>query len=284
MALFAEYVVRGLLLGAVYGLLALPMSLVFLTAGTIDFAVGAYALLAAAVAATIGGVAGLVAGLAASLLAAGVMAGIFALLKRSGAEDPITVALASFGVAVAIGSLVLWVWGTRAFVVQPFSVFWDLLGIRISPQSAINLGLSLAVVALLYAILYGTDLGRMMRAAAVNPRGAELAAIPVIGVQCATLLVGGVLGGVAGLLILFTSGLDFTAGLGLTLSGFAAAIVFGIEGPVRGFLGGLMLGVVEAVSAGYTSGPVTAAVPLVFILGVLSAGLLGGARFSGDRP
>lgn len=284
MALLAEYMVRGLLLGAVYGLLALPMSLVFLTAGTIDFAVGAYALIAAAVGASIGGAIGLVAGLGAALGAAALMAVIFILLKRSGGEDSITVALASFGVAVAIGSLVLFVWGTRAFVLQPFSVFWDFFGIRISPQSVINLGLAATLMGLLYGILYGTDLGRMMRAAAVNPRGAELAAIPVIGVQCATLLAGGLLGGTAGLLILFTSGLDFTAGLGLTLSGFAAAILFGIEGPVRGFLGGLVLGIVEAVSAGYTSGAITAAVPLFFILAVLSSGLLASARFSGDRP
>src|SRR3981081_1624073 len=45
-----EYIVRGVQAGSIYGLLALPMSLLFATAGTIDFAVGAYALLAAHVA------------------------------------------------------------------------------------------------------------------------------------------------------------------------------------------------------------------------------------------
>ena len=50
-----EYVIRGLLNGAVYGILALPMSLLFATAGTVDFAIGAYALIAAAVATSVAG-------------------------------------------------------------------------------------------------------------------------------------------------------------------------------------------------------------------------------------
>jgi len=52
-----------------YGLLALPMSLAFVTIGTIDFAIGAYALLAAALGATIGGTLGVLAGLGGALAA-----------------------------------------------------------------------------------------------------------------------------------------------------------------------------------------------------------------------
>lgn len=281
---FTEYVVRGLLSGAVYGLLALPMSLLFLTTGTIDFAVGAYALVAAAIAVTVGGVGGLAAGLGAALLAAASMALIFVLLKRRGNEDPITVALASFGLAVAIASLVLWIWGTQAFVLPSFSTFWDLGGIRVSPQGFINLGLSLAMVGALYMVLYRTDLGRMMRAAAVNPRGAELAGIPVTRVQCGAFLAGGAVAGLAGLLIVFSSGLDYTIPLPLTLAGFGAAIILGIQSPLRGFAGGAAMGIVEAVSAGYASSIVATLVPSVFVLAVLSLQFVFQRRFTGDRP
>jgi branched-chain amino acid transport system permease protein len=279
-----EYVVRGLLSGAVYGLLALPMSLLFLTTGTIDFAVGAYALIAAAVAVTVGGAVGLVAGIGAALLAAASMALIFVLLKRRGNEDPITVALASFGLAVGIASLVLWRWSTQAFVLQSFDTFWDLAGIRISPQGFINLGISLAMVGLLYVVLYRTDLGRMMRAAAVNPRGAELAGIPVTRVQCGAILAGGAVAGLAGLLIVCSSGLDYTIPLPLTLAGFGAAIILGIRSPLRGFAGGAAMGVVEAVSAGYASSIVASLVPSLFVLAVLSMQFFFQRRFSGDRP
>jgi branched-chain amino acid transport system permease protein len=279
-----EYVVRGLLSGAVYGLLALPMSLLFLTTGTIDFAVGAYALIAAAAAVTVGGLTGLAAGMGAALAAAALMACIFALLKRRGNEDPITIALASFGLAVAIASIVLWRWGTQAFVLQSFSTFWDVGGIRISPQGFINLAVALVMVGGLYAILYRTDLGRMMRAAAVNPRGAELAGIPVTRVQCGAFVAGGALAGLAGLLIVFSSGLDYTIPLPLTLAGFGAAIILGIRSPLRGFAGGAAMGVVEAVSAGYASSIVASLVPSVFVLAVLSLQFFFQRRFTGDRP
>ena len=278
-----EYIVRGLLNGAVYGMLALPMSLLFATAGTVDFAIGAYALLAAAVATSVVGPFGLLAGALSALAASAVMAVIFALLKRSG-EEGIRVALASFGLSVAIASIVLLVWGTQPFVRPTFTTMFEFSGLRINPQGLINVAISAACVALLYHLLRNTNLGRMMRAAASNPTGAELAGIPVLGVQCTTILAGGLLGGLAGLLILHSSGLDFTASLGLTFIGFAAAIIFGIQSPVRSLLGGLAMGVVEALSAGYTSGMVTSMVPSVFMLAVLLTGQLGSNRFTGDRP
>jgi branched-chain amino acid transport system permease protein len=278
-----EYVIRGLLNGAVYGILALPMSLLFATAGTVDFAIGAYALIAAAVATSVAGPLGLAAGLLSALAASAVMAIIFVLLKRND-EEPIRVALASFGLAVAIASIVLLVWGTRPFVRPTFTTMLEVGGLRINPQGLINVAISLGLVGLIYYLLRYTNLGRMMRAAAANPLGAELAAIPVLGVQCLTILAGGLLGGLAGLLILHSAGLDFTASLSLTFIGFAAAIIFGIQSPVRSLLGGLAMGVVEALSAGFTSGMVTSMIPPAFMLIVLMTGQLGSNRFAGDRP
>jgi branched-chain amino acid transport system permease protein len=278
-----EYIIRGLLNGAVYGILALPMSLLFATAGTVDFAIGAYALIAAAVATSVAGPLGLAAGLLSALAASAVMAAIFVLLKRND-EEHIRVALASFGLSVAIASIVLLVWGTQPFVRPTFSIMLEVVGLRINPQGLINVAISLGLVGLIYYLLRYTSLGRMMRAAAANPLGAELAAIPVLGVQCATILAGGLLGGLAGLLILHSAGLDFTASLSLTFIGFAAAIIFGIHSPVRSLLGGLAMGVVEALSAGFTSGMVTSMIPPAFMLIVLMTGQLGSNRFAGDRP
>ena len=128
MLLFTEYVIRGLFLGAMYGLLALPMSLAFVTVGTIDFAVGAYALLAAAIGATVGGTLGALLGLAGALVASLVMAAVFVLLKRAGHHDTIMIALSSFGLAVAIGSIVLASWGSTAFVRQGLDAVWTVGG------------------------------------------------------------------------------------------------------------------------------------------------------------
>ena len=204
-------------------------------------------------------------------------------MERTGSEG-IRVALASFGLSMAIASIVLIAWGTKPFVRQTFSTMFEIGALRVNPQGLLNFGVSLLLVGLTWLVIQRTQLGRMMRAAAVNAPGAELAAIPVIGVQCGTLLAGGLLGGVAGLLILHSSGMDFTAALGLTFIGFAAAIIFGIQSPVRCLAGGLAIGVIEALSAGYTTGMVTSMVPSLFMLLVLMFGQLGAGRFRGDRP
>jgi branched-chain amino acid transport system permease protein len=278
-----EYIFRGLLNGSVYALLALPMTLFFTTAATVDFAIGAYALLAAAVATAVPGPIGIAAGLASAVGASVVMAVVYVLLKRTRREG-IRVALASFGLSLAIASVVLIVWGTKPFVRQTFTTMLEVGGLRVNPQGLLNVAVSMALVACTWGVLRRTQLGRMMRAAAVNAPGAELAAIPVVTVQCGTLLTGGLLGGIAGLLILYSSGMDFTASLGLTFIGFAAAIIFGINSPLRCLAGGLTIGVVEALSAGYTSGMVTSMVPSLFMLAVLLTGHLGASRYSGDRP
>lgn len=278
-----EYIFRGLLNGTVYALLALPMTLLFTTAATVDFAIGAYALLAAAVATALPGPLGIAAGLASALLASSVMAVVYVLLRRTSHEG-IRVALASFGLSLGIASIVLIVWGTKPFVRQTFTTMFEFGGLRVNPQGLLNVAIAVALVALTWAVLRRTQLGRMMRAAAVNPPGAELAAIPVMGVQCGTIFAGGILGGIAGLLILHSSGMDFTASLGLTFIGFAAAIIFGIQSPFRCLAGGLAIGVIEALSAGYTTGMVTSMVPSLFMLAVLLTGQLGASRYSGDRP
>ena len=278
-----EYVFRGLLNGTVYALLALPMTLFFTTAATVDFAIGAYALLAAAVATAVPGPVGIAAGLGSALLASSVMAVLYVLLKRTSKEG-IRVALASFGLSLALSSIVLIVWGTKPFSRQTFTTMLEFGTLRVNPQGLLNALISVALVFATWVVLQRTQLGRMMRAAAVNAPGAELAAIPVIGVQCSTLLAGGLMGGAAGLLILHSSGMDFTASLGLTFIGFAAAIIFGIQSPIRCLAGGLAMGVIEALSAGYTSGMVTSMVPSLFMLVVLLFGQLGASRYSGDRP
>ncbi|MGE0797894.1 MAG: branched-chain amino acid ABC transporter permease [Lautropia sp.] len=277
-----EFVIRGLLNGSVYALLAVPMSLLFATAATVDFAIGAYALLAAAVASTVAGTLGLAAGLAAAFVASAAMALVFAGLRRKGA-DHLVISLASFGVSVALSSIVLIVWGTNPFAKPTGAAILEVAGIRINSQSILNAAISITLIFMLYLLLLRTQLGRMMRAAATNPMGAELCGIPVLWVQCATILVGGILGGCAGLFILLGAGLDYSASLGLTLLGFTAAILFGIQNPVRSLYGGLAMGVIEAVAAGYTSGLLTLLLPSLFMLLVLVCSQRG-LGLTGLRP
>lgn len=266
-----EFVIRGLVIGVNYGLLAMPLSLLFVATGTVDFALGCYAVLAAGVAFSVGSVAGLAAGVAAAVVAACCIGLVSELLQRRNSGDHLALVLASFGFAVFIQSLVLTAIGKDPFTKNIFDVYWQVFGISISPQAGINLVVALALLGLLMLILFRTPLGRSIRASAVNPRGATLAGVPVELVRFSVFVAAGVLSGVAGLLYLYTFGLDYSAGMDLTLASFGAAIIFGIHSPSRAFFGGLAIGVVEALSTAYAPPEIATLIPLVFIFIVLVA-------------
>jgi branched-subunit amino acid ABC-type transport system permease component len=267
-----EYCIRGSLLGVTYGVLAFPIALLFIATDAIDLAVGAYAVIAGAVCLLIDGPAGILMALLASMGAAAVVGGISLGLGSRSKSDQLTLVLASFGLALFLESMTLSLFGGDPFIKRSSSVFWSIAGISISPQAVLNLAVGLALLGALYMLLYRSVFGREMRASAVNHRGANLAGIPVRKLQFLTFLLSGFLAGSAGLLIVYTAGMDFAAGLHLTLSGFGAAIIFGLRGPLQGFAGGLAIGVVEALSFGYASGALASLIPLIFIFVVLAFG------------
>lgn len=282
-----ELTVRGVLLGVTYGLLAFPISLLFIATDTVDLAVGGYAVLAGAVA-MFGGEAygpavGIALGLLAAVAASSIVGCISLALSRRPKNDPLALVLASFGFALFIDSFVLTSFGKDPFIRQPFSEFWTIFGMRISPQAGINVAIGLVLVLLLYILLYRTAWGRDMRASATNEVAAKLAGIPVRRLQFGTFMLAGVLAGLAGILVLYTAGMDFASGMHLTLAGFGAAIVFGLNGPLRGLLGGLAIGIVETISAGYASGAIATLVPLAFIFGVLTFSASGRQVTTGSR-
>jgi branched-chain amino acid transport system permease protein len=278
-----ELTLRGLFLGVTIGLLALPICLLFLTTDSVDLAVGPYAVLAGAVALLVGGWTGIVLGILTGIVASVLVAVISLRLNRPGKQDPITVVLATFGAGTFLESFILSVYGKNPIVRRPFEVLWEVAGIRMSPQVAVNLAVGLGILALLSAVLYATPFGRAMRASAVNPVGASLAGVPVRSMWFATYVIGGLLASVAGILILNTTGMDYSNGLGFTLGAFGAAILFGLKSPLRAFLGGIGMGLVQAWSAGYLPGAWATAVPLVFTFCVLCGGRMSRAEVAGVR-
>lgn len=283
MEVLAEYLVRGVFLGVTYSLVALPISLLFATTGSIDMAVGAYAVLAAAIAVIIGGPLGILCGVLAALVASALVAVIALRMNQPGKADHLTVVLGTFGCAIFLESLVLTRYGKDAIVLHPFDTFWSLAGIRISPQAAINISVGLVTLVLLVLVLTRTPAGRSMRASAVNPLGAMLAGIPVKAIWFATYLIGGLLAGIGGLLIMYTTGLSYNSGITLTITAFGAAILLGLGSPLHAFAGGILFGIIQALSAGYLPGAWPTAMPFIFIFLVLAFGKVNRAGIAGGR-
>ena len=279
-----EFLIRGILLGVVYGLIAMPLTWVFVATDTVDLAIGGYAVLAAAVTAAAGGVAGIAAGIAAGTLVSAIMGLVFVAIARKGRLDPISVVLASFGLITALTSLVLWRWGKDPFIDRALTGTVDVLGVPVRTQGVLNLAIAVFLVAAVTYGLNATPVGRSLRASAIRPAAAVIAGIPVLRLQFFTFIGGGLIASTAGILIYYSTGLTYSSGLHLALVGLSAAVVFGMRSPAIGFLGGLTIGVVEAMAGGYLSGAVASAVPMIVILAALLSGRLGTTSMAGARP
>jgi branched-chain amino acid transport system permease protein len=140
------------------------------------------------------------------------------------------------------------------------------------------MGISAAVMALLWLFYHRTHIGLSMLAASIDAEGAATIGIHVARMRTLTFLLGGLVGGLAGVLVSPLITLHYEMGLLLTLKGFAAAILGGLFNPFGAVVGGVVLGLVEslavlAVSSGYKD--VIAMAILIAIMIVLPNGILG---------
>jgi len=284
--MWLQFVAGGLTAGAIYALVALGFSIVYNASGAINFAQGEFVMIggmsAVALLAT-----GMPLPLAVLLaLAAAVFVGL--LLEKLAIEPArnagtVTLIIITIGASLFLRGLAQLVWDKRIHALPAFSGDQPitLFGATVLPQGLWVLGVTaLAVLALSW--FFGRTLfGKAMLATSYNPLAARL-----MGIQTRTVLLVsfglaallGALGGVLTAPITFTS---YDSGLMLGLKGFSAAMLGGLGSFAGAVAGGLLLGLIEALSAGFVSSAYKDAIAFVVILAVLfllPGGLLGARR------
>jgi branched-chain amino acid transport system permease protein len=156
-----------------------------------------------------------------------------------------------------------------------------LFGVSVSWQNIVVLGVAIAAVVLLQLLLQRTRTGRQMQAAAQNPTVARILGVPVERMILYTFLINAALVALASLLISPIYLAKFSNGDTLGLAAFIAAIVGGFN-QIRGaIVGGLLLGVVDNLSAAYISTQYRGAIPLCLLIVIIlfrPNGLLGRAE------
>jgi branched-chain amino acid transport system permease protein len=228
---------------------------------------------------------------AALLVAAALNAGLalfldavlFRRLRRTGTT--ITLIIASFGAALVLRNLLLFVFGavpeyySREIQVAIRLVPREVLGgLRVMADQLFVLGLTLATVIVLHVFLTRTTPGRAMRAASLNPELARIAGIDVERVVRAAWIIGAALATVAGVFAGLTVQLRPQLGLDLLLPLFAAAILGGIGSVPGAVCGGLIVGLAESLAVplvGAEYRAATAFAVLIAILLVRPTGLFG---------
>jgi branched-chain amino acid transport system permease protein len=262
---FLQQVINGLTAGSVYAVVALGYTMVYGIIQLINFAHGEVVMIGAMVAFTmINALApsGLPP-LAVVLIGTGCAVPVCMLVGYSMerlAYRPLRGAprlaplITAIGVSIILQHLALMIWSRNvlAFPQIITSRSYFIGGASITNVQIAILAICVVLMAALALLVYRTPLGTAMRATAQNPQVAGLMGIDVNRVIAATFVIGAALGAVAGVLFGTYYGLaQYTMGSILGLKAFSAAVLGGIGNIPGAMLGGVVLGLVEALGAGY---------------------------------
>jgi branched-chain amino acid transport system permease protein len=278
-----QYLLSGLTVGAIYALVALGFSIIYNASNVINFAQGEFVMIGGM--ATVSLIAtGLPLPLAAALaIAATTLVGLALeklAVERVRGESVVTLIIITIGASILLRGLASLVWDKNLHALPAFSGDRpiNIGGATIVPQSLWVLGVTLAVVAALWWFFNRTLHGKAMLATSHNRLAAQLVGISVRRVLLISFGLSAALGALAGILIAPITFTAWDVGVMLGLKGFAAAILGGLGSGPGAVLGGLMLGLLEALSAGYVSSAykdVIAFGIMLAVLVVMPGGLLG---------
>jgi branched-chain amino acid transport system permease protein len=286
---FVTLVIGGLFLGAIYSLIALGFVTVFKATQVINFAQGSVLLLGAYVIGrahdSIGFWPAVLAGIVAAAVAAVLIDLIF--IRRVRDADLGTLAILTLGVDILLLTELTRRIGTDVIAIgAPWgSDVVEVAGIRVAESRVIAGGVAAVLVAGFWAVFKYTDWGVAMRSAAEDGETASLMGIRLNRVAAAAWAMAGVLAAIGGLFLTSFPAAGVTGGVGLVaLAAIPAVVLGGFDSPGGAVVGGLVIGVVSVLTAGYQQelsflgrglGGVAPYVVMLLVLLVRPSGLFG---------
>jgi branched-chain amino acid transport system permease protein len=282
----AQFIFAGLTAGAIYALVALGFGVVHNTMGIVNFtqvdfvSLGGMLLYSALFAAGLPMPAALLAAVA-GVTVIGMAVEVLG-VRPSRTDSHLVLIFITIGLSIILRGIMKLIWGKDRMAVPPLTgeLPVKLLGATILPQTLWIIALTAMAILLLVLFFRKTTLGLAMRAVAANETAARVVGLKVKWVKAASFALAGALGGLGGALVTPITTLAYDVGVLLGLKGFAAAILGGFGSFPGAILGGVILGLLESLSAGYLSSAykdVVAFVVLLVVLFVRPRGLLGPA-------
>jgi branched-chain amino acid transport system permease protein len=285
MSTFLAQLLAGLATGGIYASLALALVMIYRSTHHVNFAQGEMAMFSTFIASVLvqAGWPYWAAFFATVAIAFAMGVAIEATLIRRLRHAPILAIVVVFvALLVILHSLAGWLFGyaIRSFP-SPFSEAEGAGGGLLSPHQLGAIGVTLLMLALVYAFFRYSPLGLAMRATAENPTSSRLVGVRVNRMLALGWGLAGAIGAVAGMMIAPVVFLDVHMMSGVLLYAFAAAVLGGIGSAPGAVVGGFIVGVLENLLGTYVVGTeLKLSVALVLIIVVLVArpsGLLGKA-------
>jgi branched-chain amino acid transport system permease protein len=297
-----QQLINGITLGSIYALVALGYTMVYGIIGLINFAHGELVMIGALTALSVIK-AVMAAGLGlppAAIMMAGLLVAmplcmLLAYLMERVAYRPLRGAprlaplITAIGVSIVLQNVAMLFWGRSYFSFPGVAsvTTYNVGGAAVTDQQILIVLLAAALMAGLLLIVHRTRLGLAMRATAENPAVAGLMGVDANRVIVAAFLLGAALAAIAGLMVSAYYGIaHYYMGFMLGLKAFTAAVLGGIGNIAGAMLGGLLLGLIESLGAGYIGDltgnllgsnyqDVFAFFVLIIVLTIRPSGLLG---------
>jgi len=263
--IFLQQLVNGLTLGSIYALVALGYTMVYGILGLINFAHGEVVMIGALSSLTFirlladSGLPGPVVVLIGLVFAALVCMVLGFTIERV-AYRPLRNAprlaplITAIGVSIVLQQLAMLIWGRNYHSVPTLlpAGSHEVLGALITDVQVIIIAVAALTMAGLMLLVNRTRLGRAMRATAENPAIASLMGVDANRIISLTFVIGSALAALAGVLVSANYGIaHYHMGFILGLKAFTAAVLGGIGNLAGAMVGGVLLGVIEALGAGY---------------------------------
>jgi branched-chain amino acid transport system permease protein len=273
---FVQLMVAGVSIGSIYAMVAIGFVLLWQTSGTINFAQGEFVVLPAFAMVLFWVLFRLpfVAALLATVLVSALLLGVVVkkvLIERLLAMGVLPIVIATIGLSLLIRYSLQQFWTPLALPFPPlFSREPIRLGtVLLQREELLNVLFAAVVIGAVQLFITRTKVGWAMQAVAQNRALAAVLGIDVSRLVTLTFVLNAALAAVAAVLIAPVYLVKYDLGIGLGLKAFYAAIIGGFN-QIRGaLLGGLLVGVVETLSAAYGSGQFRDAVALVILMAVL---------------
>ena len=269
---FLQFLLSGVTVGATYALVGVGFSIIYNASQVINFAQGEFVMLGGMMTWFLFEGAGLPLALAIPLAIAGTVAVGVALEKF--AIEParnasiVTLIIITIGASIFLRGGAQLIWGRDYHSVPPLSGDEPIVlsDVAVNPQGLWILGCTAIVILALNWFFSRSMTGRAMRAVAFNMLAAQLAGVNNRLILMFSFGLSAALGALAGVLIAPLTLTYPDVGIMLGLKGFCAAILGGLGYPFGAIAGGLIVGISEAMTAGYISSAYKDAVAFVIIL------------------
>lgn len=282
----------GITVGSIYALIALGFVVIYNVTGIINFAQGEFAMLGAMITATLSQNTSmfnrvvkvtlnwpLPVAIVASVLIVGLIGIILytVAIRTAKGASVVSLIIITIGASITLRGLALITWSTDPFRLPNFTQGppIELMGAYLVLQNFWVIGTTIVILIGLFLFFERTMLGKALRACSINKVAARLMGIDINKMATFSFGLSAAIGAIGGIVITPSTFMAYDSGELLGLKGFVAAIMGGMNSAEGAVIGGLLLGIMESLGAGFVSSGYKDAIAFLMLFVILAARLSG---------